>query len=148
MKWSILKEIPNFVKCLGSVALGFGTLFLGLAAYYKSSEIYDVIKQIKDLDTVVQEIKVLSNSNNKLLTELARMLKENTPKNKEQLDKVLSAVLPKFSYYVQPEKTEKDEIIKYWSSLPSDDDREKYLLNVFKDKLYDTRKEKENLNSR
>lgn len=122
----MFKCLGRMALGVGSIALGIGTLFLGLAAFYKSSEIYNMIVKINDLEIVVKEIKIISSQ---ILVMLANQNKENTPENKAKLDRILSTYFSGTAVYMS---TEKEKIIEHWSSLPSDEDRERYLLNVFK----------------
>jgi hypothetical protein len=149
------KTISKCCVAVGSIALGVGTLFLGLTAFWKANDIYEVVTHIQNLTQMVSSLKDIENQNGIILKRIDKQIEfssenyatkfsENNAKTRMELkpltSKINASVLsepptsetgPVAYYHAKHTSKNEDDIFIHWDSLKTPEQRIKYLSQVF-----------------
>lgn len=153
-------KYTNFTEPFGkllswiwTVALGIGTFFLGMAAYFGADDITNVIKNVKEMNETVIALRTTTDNTNKILNIiqpqifLIRDLLARNFQDAEDKQAFLNNISKQSysnarniaSFEIDPTSVseyENSRIIKNWSELTEQQEKDQYIKRVFDNFLH------------
>ncbi len=134
-------SIAKCVMAIGKIALGIGTLLLGLAAIKNVPELYEVVHRIQGLNQTISSLEKIEKQNYQILCDIENLLsKENhktatdVAKNPEKIQELLQSLSSSSTcHFINSKKSNHEEILNKWSSLKTFEERVNYANKLLQD---------------